>query len=222
MIVEVWQRVMDLAKTGTSGQDTQDEWNGKANSAQRILQQALLDTAEINQKSTDALSWLKIPTGSLTTDSSGKIIMPAGYIQMDSMELIANSTRYPVTKLRTNEIGMTRTSPIRKPNVANNNVYFYFKSGSPYIMPEQAGIVIDALYYKIVPDASITLTPVSDDDSDMVVPTVGVDFGWPQSIFNLLVYTILEQLGVELKESMLFEYAQYGITRDMIKTSANA
>lgn len=220
MIIEVWQRVMDLAKTGTSGMDTQDEFNSKANSAQKVIATALMRVAEINQEASDALSWLKVPSGALTTDATGKITMPANYLGFDTAEYIANGGRWPVTKIRTNEIANTRRSPIRKPDLTTNDICIYFKSGGMYTMPEQAGLVIDFLYYKKVPDASIVLTPASDDEGDLVVPSVGTDFGWPMSVFNLLVYAILEQLGIELKEQLLLEYAQFGVTRDMIKTAA--
>lgn len=219
MIVEVWQRVMDLAKTGTSGQDTQDEFNGKSNSAQKILQEALIDVAEVNQKASDALSWLKVPSGNLTTDATGKITMPANYLHLDTLELIADGARWPAHKIRSNEVSNTRVSPIRKSDLAKHELNYYFKSGGIYTMPEQAGIVVDMMYYKKVPDASILLTPVSTPDSDLVTPQVGIEYGWPSSVFNLLVYLILEQLGMELKENILFEYSQFGITREMIKTN---
>jgi hypothetical protein len=115
---------------------------------------------------------------------------------------------------------MTRTSPIRKPNLATNDINWYLKSGALYVMPEQASIVVDLMYYRVVPDASIVLTPASDGNGDLVTPTVGVPYGWPVSVFNLLVYLILEQLGVELKENMLVEFADFGINREMIKTTA--
>lgn len=220
MIVEVWQRTMDLAKSGTSGMDTQDEWNSKANSAQKMIAMQLIRVAEQNQEASDALSWLKVPSGNLTSDSTGKITKPTDYMGFDSLELIAGGSRWPADKIRTNERGLTRTSPIRKPNLSANKIKYYFKSGTLYVMPEQAAIVIDMLYYKNVPDASIVLTPVSDANSDFVTPTVGTDFGWPQSVQNLLVYAILEQFGIELKESMLLEYAQFGIIREMIKPTA--
>lgn len=221
MVVDVWQRVMDLAKAGTSGMDTQDEFNGKMNSAQKILEEALIDVAEINQKSSDALSWLKVPSGALISASTGAITMPADYLHLDTLAFINSSNvRFPATKLRTDEIEMTRSSPIRAPNLTTNDINYYFKAGGLYVMPEQAGIKVDFLYYKKVPDASITLTPVGDDDGDLVTPSVDVELGWPLSVQNLLIYLILEQFGVEIREEMLYEYSQFGITREMIKPNA--
>lgn len=220
MIVEVWQRVMDLAKTGTSGMDTQDEFNGKTNAAQGMLQEQLIDAAEDNQKATDALAWLKVASGSLTSDSTGRITMPDDYLHLDTVSYIANGKRYPTTKLRTNQVDMVRTSPVLGPDLTTYDINYYFKNGALYTLPEQAGIVVDFLYYKKVPNAAIVLTQVSSGDSDLVTPSVGTDFGWPISVFNILVYMILEQLGVELKEEWLLEYARFGIIRETIKTTA--
>lgn len=221
MVVQVWQRVMDLAKAGTSGMDTEDEYNGKMNSAQKIMQESLIDVAEVNQKASDALSWLKVASGPLISDANGSIAMPENYLHLDTLAYIDGSNaRWPATKLRTNEVEMTRSSPIRKPNLATKDINYYFKNGGLYVMPEQASIKVDFLYYKKVPDAAITLTPASDADSDAVTATVGTELGWPLSVFNLLVYLILEQFGVEIREEMLYEYAQFGITREMIKTNA--
>lgn len=218
-IIGVWKRTQELAKTGTSGQDTEEEWNNKSNSAQKALQQLLIDVAEINEKASDALNWLKISSGVLSSDSTGKVTFPDNYLHMDSVTYVSGGQRYPSVKLATNEIDMTRTSPIRKPDLTTNDINWYLKGGALYVMPEQASIVVDLMYYRVVPDASIVLTPVSDDDSDLVTPSVGVAYGWPVSVFNLLVYLILEQLGVELKENMLVEFADFGINREMIKTT---
>lgn len=225
MIVDVWQRVMDLAKSGTSGQDTEDEFNGKANSAQKIIYENLIDFDEINQKVTDALSWLKKPSGALTSGAAGVITMPSDYLHLNTVAYIVPASggtpaqRFQATKILTHAVEMTRSSPIRQPDLSINELGYYFKSGSMFVMPEQAGIQVDFMYFMVVPDATITLTPVSDADSDMVTPTIGTDFGWPISLFNLLVYTILEQFGIEMKERILYEYSQFGISREMIKTN---
>lgn len=218
-IVAVYNRVMGLAKSGTSGMETQDEFNGIISSVQKTLQQLLIDADEANQKVTEALKWIK-PSITTVTGAGGLITIPDDYLQLVSIALVQNATSYPAEKLPVNQVEMTRTSPIRKPVLANNQLKYYFKDGAPYTMPEQSGITVRMIYHKIVPDATITLTPVSDVDSDFMEPTAGVDFGWPVSMFNILVYMTLEQYGIEVKEDLLLEYSQLGITRELIKPTA--
>lgn len=217
-IVAVYNRVMDLAKSGTSGMETQDEFNGIISSVQPALQQILIDADEYNQKVTEALKWLK-PSIIQVTGAGGAIPLPDDYLQVITISLVQNATEYPAEKIPVNQISMTRTSPIRKPVLANNQLKYYYKSGAPYTMPEQSGISIHMIYHKIVPDASITLNPTSDDDSDFLVPAAGVEFGWPTSLFNIIVYMTLEQYGVEVREDLLLAYSQLGINRELIKTT---
>lgn len=217
-IVSVYNRVMDLAKAGTSGMETQDEFNSIIESVQPALQQLLMDADEANQKVTEALKWIK-PSVTLVTGANGLITLPNDYLQVATIALVQNATSYPAEKLPVNQISMTRTSPIRKPILANNQLKYYFKDGSAYTMPEQSGITINMIYHKVVPAAIITLTPASDVDSDFLVPTADVDFGWPTSMYNLLVYMVLEQYGIEVREDLLLAYSQLGITREIIKTT---
>lgn len=219
MIVEVWQRVMDLAKTGTSGMDSEDEFNGKVKLAQNRLAELLKDVDEENERASQALSWLKKDSGALTTSSDGSLTMPTDFSSLITVTLLKSGSRYPGTKYRNNEVDTVRTSPILAPDLSLNEIGFYNRSGKVFIMPEAGGTAVDMLYYIKVPNATINLQPSQTDDADLVIPAVGTDFGWPEFCFNLLVYAILEQLGIEIREDMLFEYARFGISEEMIKTS---
>lgn len=218
-IVNLWNRMMGLAKAGTSGMDDQDSFNGKIDSVQKSLGEILIDLAEENTKVTDALNWLKKTSGNLTPDGTGMIALPSDYLHIDSLSFIANAKKYPGTKLRTDEVDMTGTSPIRGDNAtAPNEQNYYFQNGALYLFDTSA--TISMRYYKQVPTASIVLTAVSDGSGDYVTPSVGVEFGWPVQMFNLLLYMTLEQYAIEVKENLLIEYAQYGITKEMIRSRA--
>lgn len=214
-IVQLWYRMMGLGKAGTSGMDDQFSFNGKVDSVQKALVEMLIDIAEENQKVTDALNWLKKSSGSITADGAGMIVMPTDYLHLDSLSFVSGGKNYPGSKLRTDEVDMTTTSPIRASNAtAPNENNYYFNSNTLYT--EVPASVVNMRYYKQVPAATIVLTPVSDDTGDYVTPTVGTDFGWPTSMFNLLLYMVLEQYGVEVKENLLLDYAQYGISKEII------
>jgi len=218
-IVNLWYRMMGLAKAGTSGMDDAASFNGKIDSVQKSLAELLIEVAEENQKVSDALSWLKKTSGNLTTASDGSITFPSDYLHIDSLSFVAGGKKYPGIKLRTSEIDMSATSPIRGSNAtAPNENNYYFMAGTLYVSPEVAAIVVNMRYYKQVPAATIVLTPTSDSNGDYVIPTVGTDLGWPVQMFNLLLYMVLEQYGVEVKENMLIQYAEMGITKEMIRT----
>lgn len=211
-IVNAWYQVMDIAKAGTSGQDSMDEFNRRVDAVQKTLAELLINVSEENQKVTDALDWLKKDSGALTSGAFGIVVLPDDYLHLDTCEIQISGVWEAATKLGTNSIAMTRTSPIR-----NDGSNYYFKANNMYVLPEVAAVPVRFIYFKEVPAASITLTPVSDDTGDYETPTVGVEFGWPTSMFNLLVYMLLEKYGISVKERLLYEFAQYGINEEMIK-----
>lgn len=217
-IVNVYKQVMDITRSGTSGQDSQDEFNRRAVSVQNSLVEMLVDVNEENTKVTDALKWLKKTTGDLISDSTGLITLPDDYLHLEAVTYVNSSgNQFPTSKIGGNSIDMTRTSPIRKANLTKNKVNYYFNSMGMYVQPEQAGVKVRVKYIKQVPAAAITLTPVEDSTGDYVTPTVGTEFGWPLQVQNLLMYMMLEQYGVEIKEQLMVQYAQYGIGKEMIR-----
>lgn len=211
-IVNAWYQVMDIAKAGTSGQDSQNEFNRRVDSIQKTLVELLINVSEENQKVTDALDWLKKDSGTLTSGALGLVTLPDDYLHIDTAEIQISGVWQPATKLGTNSVSMTRTSPIR-----NDGTNYYFKANNLYTLPEVAAVPIRFLYFKEVPAASIVLTPQTMGNSDYVTPTVGTEFGWPTSMFNLLVYMLLEKYGISVKERLLYEFAQYGISEEMIQ-----
>lgn len=213
---KVWNRVKDLARTVTTGYDNQDEYNSKSYAAELALLEMLSDVYEHNTKASDALDWL-ITDASLTSDANGKLTLPTDYVHLATIQYVSNSVKYPTTKVRTNEVAMYRTSPVRGFDVTKNDIGYYFKAGAAYTLPEQTGLTVVLTYIKKPTFSSIILTEVSTDTEDYLDLTGGVDFGWPEQLFNIIVYLILEQLGVELKEQWLLEFAAYGIQREAIK-----
>lgn len=220
-IVDAYNLVMDITKSGTSGQDSQDEFNRRVKSVQRTLVEMLVDVDEDNEKVTDALKWLKKTSGDLTSDADGLITFPDDYLHLDTVTFInADGAKFPTTKIGTSSVDMYRTSPIRKANLTKNKINYYLENSALYVQPEQAGVKVRLKYIKEVPDATITLTPM-EDAGDYVTVAVGAEFGWPTSVFNLITYMLLEQYGVEIKEQLMVEYAQYGISKEMIRANTS-
>lgn len=212
MIVEIWQQVNTTARTVTSGYQSQDEFNRDINTVQNRIANILCDNYAKDQKIADALI-NHMMSATSTTSSIGVIPKPNDFFRIFAIWLNANSTRYPMNKIEANEIAPYSTSYIRKPDLATNSAGYYYLNGTIQGMPEtQMNVTI--VYCKKPVDASITLTADSSADSDYVVPTIGVELQWPQMLFNLFVYMMLEMLGIEQKEQILYEYSQLGIPKE--------
>lgn len=214
-IVAIYERVSQLTKSGTSGYIDQDEFNGMIDAKQKSLLSMLIDVEGENKKAAELINWLK-SSADLAADANGLLTLPDDYFWVRSVSLKVGALLYPAQRLLDDQIEMTRTSPIRKPVLSNNEVNWYFSGGTISMMPEVA-MTTRLRYYMEPPVASITLTESGDTDGDYLTPTEDVAFGWPDSAFNLLTYMVLMDYGVEMKEQEIFEFAQYGITIEMVK-----
>jgi len=216
-IVDIYNRVSQLTKSGTSGYVSQDEFNGIIKAKQLTLEELLIEVEGENEKASDLIAWLKV-FSLLTASASGVLTMPADYLHVDTLSLKVGNNYYPVQILQTESVDMTRTSPVRAPDITQNDVNAYWEAGALTMMPEQA-MTIRMRYYKQPPDALLVLTPTSDADNDYLAPTAGTELGWPFAAHNLLSYLVLMDYGVEMKQQETFEFAQYGITIEMIKNA---
>lgn len=219
-ISAVWNRVNELGKTGTSGYDSQDEFNDKIYSVQLELAEVLADVYEENQKASDALAPFIIKTD-ITTLSNGLITKPSDYLHLCTIWLLRNGNIYPTAKLPVNGTATTLTSPVRGPSLVNNDVAYNFVNDKIQLYPN-AIMTVRVIYIKQPDLAKITLIPASNADSDYLTvdanPANTIDLKWPVSMFNIIVYMVLEKLGIEMKEQLLVEFAMLGIQRERINT----
>lgn len=211
-IVALWNQVQTTAKSGTSGYQSQDEFNNDLATVQLRIANVLCDNYDISQKVEDALFGMMV-TQTADTTSTGVVETPASYFRLISLWLNTAGKKYPTNKLQSNEIATYETSYVRKPVLATNNVAYYYLDNKIQMMPE-AQMNVTLVYCKTPPPASITLTQVNSDESDYVTPTVGVELAWSNVLFNLFVYMMLEMLGIEQKENILYEYSQLGIPKE--------
>lgn len=219
--------VEQLAKNGTAGYSTEEEKNKAIYSVQYEVLSILCDNYENNQKVSD---WLinhvrfdEITTndnGSLGLDlyGSGSDVGDGSYYR--TLSILLDGT-YICRKVNINSIGAYKTSPIRKPDITKNRALYYFAEGDIFMLPSQSMNVTH--YYCKNPDiAKIAYTESEDGDGDYLVvdelETIDIDF--PEGLFNLFAYLMLEKLGIEMKEQLLSQYSQLGLTRT-IKTDVS-
>jgi len=216
---KLWDRLVTLAKSGTSGYFTQDEFNSNLNSVQYAIISLLCDNYENNQKVSDALRrHIKEVVG--TTQANGKMFVTntttnlTDYYRGMSVVYVNVDGEYPSYKINTNEVSMYQTSSIRKANLAKNRTLWYVSDDNIQLLPKQA-LGYRHFYCKKPLEAKIGFTTAEDDDNDYLVvdPTTTIDIDFPEGLFNLFVYFMLESMGIEQKENLITEYSQLGITR---------
>lgn len=139
-------------------------------------------------------------------------ILSAGYAP-------SGAITFGIPAVAENELVAIARIPQRAPNITKKIAYYRFNSPQT-INFYPAAIIPYLVFYLIYPtEAHIAFTFTSTDDEDIMTydPDNSIDLAWPASASNLILYLMLEKYGVSVREQLLQEYAQYGVTR-----SANA
>lgn len=212
-IVALWKQVQTTAKSMTSGYQSQDEFNSDLATVQLRIANILCDNYQLSQKVEDALYGM-IVTQTGNTNSTGVVPKPNDYFRLMAAWVNIDGKKIPANKIQSNEISVYETSYVRKPSITTTkDPAYYYLDNKIQMMPETQ-MNVTLIYCKTPPAASIVLTQVSDADSDYVTPTVGTELQWSEVLFNLFVYMMLEMLGIEQRENILYEYSQLGIPKE--------
>lgn len=207
-VVRLWNTVNQMAKTTTSGYQTEEEFNNDLADVQLALITKLAPFYSVNQSVRDLLKPFALSETSSAT--SGVLAYPEDYFRA----LTARINGYPVYPIATNEKDIIMTSPIRGASTAKNQYYYYQEDGGIKILPAET-LSVTLSYLKYPAEAFIVLTPVEGDNSDYLEPTVGEDLEWDENAFNFLLYMMLERLGVEIKDDLAMEWSNLGIQKEL-------
>jgi len=217
----LWERLSVLTKTGTSGYFTAAEFNSNLYSVQYAILSLLCDNYENNQKVTDALI-NHIISEAVVSTTGGKLFASSiietyeDYYRTLAINYRPNvNEEYAAHKITVNAIGMTLSSPIRKPNLTKNKTLYYFTDGNITMLPKQSNIPVNFIYCKKPSEAKIAFTTAEDDDNDYLVLDIEntIDIEFPEGLFNLFVYFMLESMGIEQRENLAQSFSELAINR---------
>lgn len=209
-VVDLYNSTSQRMKSGTSGYTTQDEWNNILSSVQKELAEYLFTFYESNTQVQDALSFLAKPaTASVTSAGLSK---PSDYLHFIS----ASVGEYEVYPVKLNQRKIISQLPSRKPSTTTNKYYYFMEDNKIKFLPA-VNLSVNYTYLRKPAEASVVLTATSDEYNDYLVPSVGVNLEWGTTMFNLIMYMMLEKLGVESKDQLTIEFSQLGIQKESIK-----
>lgn len=210
-VVELYNSTEQLMKSGTAGYTTQSEWNNILSAVQRQLMEYLFPFFENNTQVQDALAPFVKSVAAASVTSSG-LAKPTGYAHF----LSASIGGYPVFPIKSNSETIINHLSIRQPSVTNKLYYYYMEDDKIKFLPSVTHSVAYT-YIRQPATASIVLTAVSSDDDDYITASMGSDLEWPSTMFNLILYMMLERLGLEQKEQLTMQFANLGIQKEAIK-----
>lgn len=209
-VVDLYNSTSQRMKSGTSGFTTQAEWNNILSSVQKELSEYLFTFYESNTQVQDAISFLAKPATATVT--SAGLSKPSDYIHFIS----ATIGGYPVYPIKLNQRAVVNQLSSRKPSTATNKYYYFMEDDKIKFLPSGT-LSVSYTYLRKPAEASIVLTATEDDFNDYLVPSVGVNLEWPPTMFNLILYMMLEKLGFESKDQLTLEFSQLGIQKESIK-----
>lgn len=211
-IVEVQTAVNRIAKTGTSGYDSTVEFVAKANEVNIDAMNILTPHYGKIKAVTDILNLFVTQLPSDFT--SGLMGLPDDFYGYIDMPNTSGTAVYPIREIKTNQIGALSINTIRKPTAARPKMYI--AEGNINLLPPSADVSDrDLIYFRLPGDVDITTTPVGDSTDDYDMVTAQTNYEWPARMKNLLIYLLVERLGGEMKQPILFEIAQLGIKTNL-------
>lgn len=198
-VVRLWNSLMQSAKTGTAGYQSADEFNRDLEAVQTSALTLLAPQYAKNMYVQELLApFVKSVAASVTKPTECAYFLGA---------TINGIAAYPITPV---QAPIYASSPIRNPSATNPVAYYYIVNNAITYM--HSGSLAGTMQYIRYPTAAtIVLTPVSTPDRDYVTPTVGANLEWPEIAFNLILAMMQQNLGIEMKESLLLQYSQQGI-----------
>lgn len=220
-VKKLYDRVSALTKSGTSGYFTADEFNSNLYSVQYTVLSTLCDEYEDNQKVADALIEHTLDSSTLTTSANGLLFASAittsltNYYRTLQVRYVSGSAEYPCIKVAIGSEAMTLSSPIRKPDISKNRTLWLMRGNNIQVLPKSSGLTFVLTYCKKPAEAKIVFTTAETEDNDYLVIDAGatIDIAFPEGLFNLFTYLMLESMGIEQKESLISAYAELGINR---------
>lgn len=214
----VYNRIRDLSKTGTSGYQSLEQYNGDAKQVTNELARVLSNNYEDNGAVADALVHLLKTVNNAVVSGGGAVTLPEDYLHLDSMGTVIAGEKVPFNKIMRKEVDTIMSSGVRKFNVAKKNLGYYKDAGGIQLLPEQSFPLIFR-YIRKPADPVLSLVLADDGDYEIIDPnpinTKNFEFG--DSVTDLIIYMMLEKLGVQMKEQIVTEYANIGIQRANIK-----
>lgn len=212
----LWEQVRDLTRKDHAGYTSTDEFNRMLNLAQQQLTQYYLDQAESDADVERNLNHL-VKSVELSPSATQVYDQPADYRKRKSIRVKVVETggatgpvvsEHPCTYMRDSEVGMTLTSPTRRPSLAKRIFRFEDLTGQFKLWPSVFAGKIILKYYANPVAASrgyVLNTGTQEEEYDVGTTT---DLAWPESEVTNFVDLLLLYKGIALRESELVQWVQ--------------
>jgi len=219
-VLFLWTRCSDYIQKYQSGAQQVEYFNSKLAEVQSELFNDFSPLYGKNELVKLILDfWVREQTG--TSASDGTVTAGTGDEVVNRPLSIGYTTSgnivFQIPSVEESELVASYRIPQRAPNVSKKIVYYRFNTpNSVKFYPSVA--VPFKMFYLIYPtEAHIAFTYTETDDEDVMTYDAAnsEDLAWPAAADNLIIYKMLEKIGVSIREQLLQEYSKFGFTQDL-------
>lgn len=221
-VKRIYDRVNNLAKKDQSGYNTADEFNSRLEAVQLRLIELFRPYYDQNEMVAIALSpFAKKGTG--TTDVNGILNYSAFTVANKPIHILSAgvallNSKKSANRIKVNQINHINDNAIRKPDASKQRFRYAVLGESIQFFPEGARSIYYYFLRKPI-TGKIAFTEVTNSLGDFLNfdSINSVDLEWNDDVFNIICYMMLEELGLEIRETLLVEYGKMGIQEQSLK-----
>lgn len=220
-MIETVQLIDDLTrltKENQSGFDSGTDYTGFINIVQYELSQYLYSLFEVNQNAVDLAAPITV-TQAVSSGSGGIIPYPEGYNHLLSIQYVKSANvLLKVQRVGINQLAIINRIPQRRANLTKDRILYSFDKDGIHVQPAQA-LNFKIVYFKYPPDAKIayTYTEVNGEAKRTVDTANTVDLVWGMNCYSLILYMVMDKMGISHRDEILNEYARLGIAKEEVK-----
>lgn len=214
--VEFIDRLTDLTKKNQSGFESGAGIVGKTNQCQLELAQYLYSIFEINNNAVDLAAPIT-STFTGTSSANGILPYPEDYNHLLSLRYVKKSkVTVKCQRIALSQLGIIEKIPQRKPSLEKDRILYTYQDNGIQVYPETA-LNFKGIHAKYPPDVAIeySFTNVGGEPKRTVSSVT--DLVWNKNVYNLLLYMVMDKMGLSVRDQLLSEYAQLGIARETVK-----
>lgn len=209
----LYDRTNDYLKKYQSGFDTIEDFNGKLYQVQYELANFLISIYARNERAQQYLEPILV-SADVTGSGSGVMATPPDFMLFMSAEYAGK----PVHKVSVNQLVAYEQIPQRRGDLVKKRVNITGINNGWLAKPASA-YTITVNYVKHPPIATIAFTETETEDEDILAydDDNTIDFVWSEDCINLLLYMMLDKIGLSVREDVIREYAQLGLNQEAAK-----
>jgi len=212
-VIELHQFISQTRRSGSSGLESDTEFNTNLKAVDKELYRTLIPMYAKDDRIQKI--FMEFITRAPFTAVSGTANIPENFAKFIDVEFPGGKIVYP---RNLNEKAGLKSSSVSNPTLESDEYFCFFENNKISFLPETvtAGHLV---YIREAVPGEIRFDITEDEDSDYITPVKVRDIEWPEELFGLFSALMLEKYSVQFRETVIAEYANLGIQKEVINST---